>query len=232
MLRLVLRLDPIAALRRAPGGLSPDLHAAAHAALLGGAEAVRLTLGEETEAAELRRRLDGPLQLDLTLAPAEIEAAIRVKPERACLRGGPGVPDLGACAAALERLAKAGVPSALRLPATDAAVLVASEAGALWVDLDTTPLARAANDSARLREFLTLQRAVTTARQLGLRVTVGGGLGAALLPRIAPLREVEELHVGFSALARALFTGLTQAVRDLRQELVHAEAEQTAETGD
>ncbi len=232
MLRLVLRLDPIAALRPTPGARTPDLHAAAHAALLGGAEAVRLRLGEEAEAAELCRRLNGPLQLDLTLAPAEIEAAIRIKPERACLLASAGVPEAGAAAAALERLAKAGVPSALRLPASDAAVLVASEAGAVWVDLDTAPFSRAASEGARLREFLTLQKAVTTARELGLRVTVGGGLDAALLPRIATLRDVEELHVGFGALARALFTGLTQAVRDLRQELVHAEAEQTAETGD
>src|SRR5687767_5708606 len=104
MSRLGLRLRPIAALRHAPDGRTPALHAAGHAALLGGAEAVRLTRGGEAEAVDLRRRLDGPLQLDVT--PEQVEATLKVKPERACLHGATASLDTGALATAIEKLSK------------------------------------------------------------------------------------------------------------------------------
>jgi pyridoxine 5'-phosphate synthase PdxJ len=130
---------------------------------------------------------------------------------------GTGLP--AGLAEALERLAQAGVASALRLPPTEQALLLANEAGAVWVDLDTSALGRAANEGLRLKEFLALERCVGTARQLGLRVSVGGGLDLGTLARVAGLAEVEEAHVGFAVLSRSVFTGVTQAVRDLREDL-------------
>jgi pyridoxine 5-phosphate synthase len=110
----------------------------------------------------------------------------------------------------------------IRLLPTEEALLAASEVGADWVDLDTSAFAQAANDAVRLHEFLALRKAAATARQLGLRVTMGGHLGPPGLARIALLPEVEEIHLGFAVLARAIFIGLTQAVKDLRSEMVPA----------
>lgn len=225
MLRLVVSLDPFAALRRAPGGKTPDLHALAHAALLGGAGGVRLTLGDEAEAADLRRRLDGALLLDIPPEAAAVEAALRIRPERVCVVPREGGASAGTLAPLLERLAAGGLAVALRIPTHEEAVLLANEAGAPWADLDTRLLASATQDGRRVTEFRALQQAASTARQVGLRVAAGGGLDPAALARVAALDEVEEVHVGFQALARSLFTGLTQAVRDLRGDLAsHAPA--------
>jgi pyridoxine 5-phosphate synthase len=93
------------------------------------------------------------------------------------------------------------------------------------VHLDARAFAQATSEGLRLREYLALERCATTARQLGLRVSVGGGLGVGTLARLAALAEIEEVHVGSDALARAVFTGLTQAVRDLRADLRAAESD-------
>jgi pyridoxine 5-phosphate synthase len=236
MIRLVLRLDAVAALRRGPHARSPDLHAAAHAALLGGADAVRLRLADEAEALALRERLDGALHLDVAPSAGEVEAALRVKPARACLWPEHAAANpanaASAWAGAIDALRKAGIGAGIRLPASEAAILAANEAGAEWVDLDTFPLADATSEGARLREFVALKKAAATAGQLGLRVTLGGRLGPALLARVAPLPEVEEAHVGFVAVSRAIFVGLAQAVRDLKHEVVQARAERAFEARD
>lgn len=234
MIRLAVRLDVIAAMRRGPDGRTPDLHAAAHAALMGGADAVRLRFTNERDAKSLRQNLDGALHLDVSSAPQEIEIAAQVKPDRACLvpprPPSPGATSLGlepshdreAWRRAIETLRARNVPVAIRLLATEEALLAASEVGADWVDLDTSAFSEAASDAARLHEFLALRKVAATARQLGLRVTMGGHLRPPGLARVALLPEVEEVHLGFAVLTRALFSGLTTAVRELRADLVSA----------
>lgn len=244
MIRLAVRLDAIAALRRGAEGRTPDLHAAAHAALLGGADAVRLRLATERDAEVLHERLDGELQLDIAALDAEVAFASRLRPDRATLVP-PSVSQLGATSAGLpatadreawkrsvDKLRGASVTVAVRVMPDEQVLLAASEAGAEWVDLDTSLYARARSDGQRLREFLALRKAASTARQLGLRVTLGGHLRPPALGRLALLPEVEEVHLGFEVLARALFQGLTLAVRDLKHELSAAHAAHTGGSSD
>lgn len=244
MIRLAFRLDAVAAMRRGPEGRTPDLHAAAHAALLGGADAVRLRYTNERDVKALRQNLDGALHLDVSSAPAELEVATQVRPERACLvpprPPSPGATSLGlepshdreAWRAAIDTLRGKNVPVGIRVLPTDEALLAASEVGAEWVDLDTSAFALAPNDALRLREYLALRKVSATARQLGLRVTLGGHLRPPELGRVALLPEVEEVHLGFAVLARALFTGLTTAVRDLRADLLQARSVRSVEAQD
>ena len=244
MIRLAVRLDAVAALRRSAEARTPDLHAAAHAALLGGADAVRLRFTNERDVKALRQNLDGALHLDISSSPQEVEVAAQTKPERACLvpprPPSPGATSLGlepthdrdAWRAAIETLRGRNVPVGIRLMATEEALLAASEVGAEWVDLDTSGFAEAPNDALKLREFLALRKSAGTARQLGLRVTVGGHLRPPGLARLALLPEVEEVHLGFAVLARALFTGLTAAVRELKYDMWQARAARQAEAAD
>ncbi len=228
MLRLVLRLDPFAALRPGPDSPAPDLHAAAHAALLAGADAVRLSARLTRDAERLGAALAGPLLLDAVPGTPEVDLAVRLRPERVTLVPGPAALPAGAERAAwsgaVERLRGAELPVAVRLPASEEALLAASEAGAAWADLDTRRFAEARGEGARLREFLALSKAAATARQLGLRVTAGGGLTPSLAGRLAGLADVEELHLGFDVLARAVFLGLGAAVAAVRRELLAARA--------
>jgi pyridoxine 5-phosphate synthase len=236
MIRLAVRLDVVSAMRRSPDGRTPDLHAAAHAALMGGADAVRLRYTNERDAKALRQNLDGAFHLDVSSAPQEIEIAGQVKPDRACLvpprPPSPGATSLGlepshdreAWRRAVETLRGKSVPVGIRLLPTEEALLAASEVGADWVDLDTSAFAEAPNDAVRLHEFLALRKVAATARQLGLRVTMGGHLRPPALARVASLVEVEEIHLGFAVLSRALFSGITAAVRELRAEIVPAHA--------
>jgi pyridoxine 5-phosphate synthase len=96
------------------------------------------------------------------------------------------------------------------------ALLAANEVGADAVELHTGRYANATQEAARVHEFQALRRAAVSARQLGLRVHAGHGLDYANVMHVAALPEVEELNIGFAIVARALFVGLREAVREMR----------------
>ena len=71
-------------------------------------------------------------------------------------------------------------------------------------------------------EFLAIKKAAATAHQVGMRVHAGHGLDYGNVWRVAALPEIEELNIGFAIVARALFTGLTSAVSEMRHEMLRA----------
>ena len=52
-------------------------------------------------------------------------------------------------------------------------------------------------------------------RQLGLKVSAGHGLNYHNIKRFPGLEEIEEYSIGHSIIARAVYVGLEQAVRDM-----------------
>ena len=70
--------------------------------------------------------------------------------------------------------------------------------------------------------FATPKTASKTAKELGLRVHAGHGLDYGNVWRVAALPEVEELNIGFAIIARSLFVGLTNATREMRDEMLRA----------
>jgi pyridoxine 5-phosphate synthase len=87
------------------------------------------------------------------------------------------------------------------------------------VELHTGRYCGAKTEVLRVQEFVALQRAAASAKQLGLRVHAGHGLDYRNVFPVAGLPEVEELNIGFAIVARAVFVGLTQAVREMRQAI-------------
>ena len=131
--------------------------------------------------------------------------------------------------AAVGKLRPAGIQVSLFIDPDEEALLAASEVGAEAVELHTGRYAGARSEPERVREFLALRQAGITAHQLGMRVHAGHGLDYRNVWRIAGLPEIEELNIGFAIVARALFVGLTDAVREMRTEI--DKARELAETG-
>ncbi|MFZ4431373.1 MAG: pyridoxine 5'-phosphate synthase [Phycisphaerales bacterium] len=60
------------------------------------------------------------------------------------------------------------------------------------------------------------------ARSIGMRFHAGHGLNYVNVPHIARLPGMSELHIGHSSVSRGAFTGLRQAVADMKQAIIRS----------
>ena len=90
--------------------------------------------------------------------------------------------------------------------------------GATFVELHTGAYANA-RDGDRERELERLRTAAEHAHGIGLRVNAGHGLDYENVGPVAALPHVEELNIGFALVARAVFTGVEEAVRLMRERM-------------
>jgi pyridoxine 5-phosphate synthase len=68
----------------------------------------------------------------------------------------------------------------------------------------------------RAKELERIRRGVELGLSLGLQVNAGHGLDYHNVKAIAAIPGVRELNIGHSIVARAIFSGLHQAVRDMK----------------
>src|ERR1700687_2109077 len=91
MPRLGVNIDHVATLRQARGGREPDPVWAAALAELGGADGITIHLREDRRHIQdrdvevLRKTVAVKLNLELSVSPAIVEIACRVRPEQATL---------------------------------------------------------------------------------------------------------------------------------------------------
>ena len=70
-----------------------------------------------------------------------------------------------------------------------------------------------------LQKFQELLRACAFAKKIGLHVSAGHGLHLANLPMLTSISEIEEYNIGHAIIARAVFIGLENAVREIQKVL-------------
>ena len=243
MIRLGVNLDHVATLRQARRGRSPDILAAAHAALIGGADHLVVHLREdrrhiqERDVRLLREHAAAPLALEMAATSAMTAFAKDVKPDAVCFvpekreelttEGGLDVAQAGKeLRRAIEDLKGAGIPVSLFVNPDEAQLVAANDLGTDAVEIHTGRYADAKTEGSRIFEFLAISKAAATARALGMRVHAGHGLDYGNVSRIAALSDVEELNIGFAIVARAMFTGLERAVHEMRERVARAKSEE------
>jgi pyridoxine 5-phosphate synthase len=84
------------------------------------------------------------------------------------------------------------------------------------VELHTGQYAHAPADPRTLRA---LADAAALASSLGLAVHAGHGLSVQNVGPVAAIPEIEELNIGHAIVGRAIFVGLSEAVREIRQAM-------------
>ncbi|MGC1728069.1 MAG: pyridoxine 5'-phosphate synthase, partial [Steroidobacteraceae bacterium] len=83
------------------------------------------------------------------------------------------------------------------------------------VELHTGAYANAAG-AAQAVELERLREAARRAVRLGLEVHAGHGLDYHNVQPVAAIAEVVELNIGHAIIARAVFTGIEAAVREMK----------------
>lgn len=230
---LGVNIDHVATIRQARGTRYPDPIQAALVAEQAGADLITLHLREDRRHIQPRdlELLGGILttrmNLEMAATPEMGEIAARIRPADCCLvperraelttEGGLDVaaqrPHLREFCA---RLADAGVRVSLFIDPDPAQLEAAREVSAPVVEIHTGRYADAQTPGERAAELERVRQAVRLGLDLGLQVNAGHGLDYHNVKAIAAIPGVRELNIGHSIVARALFSGLDQAVRDMK----------------
>ena len=235
MPRLGVNIDHVATLRQARGGREPDPVWAAVLAELGGADGITIHLREDRRHIQdrdlrlLRETVQVRLNLELAVEPAIVAhrpggparpGDVRPRaPRGADDRRGPrrGRATSSGSARPLARCRDAGIDVALFIDPDPRQVEAAVELGVAAVELHTGRYADAPEGPDRDRELEPCSRPRPPPLvAAGLELHAGHGLNYRNVAPVARLDRMAELNIGHSIVSRAVFVGLTQAVREMK----------------
>ncbi|MDH4319636.1 MAG: pyridoxine 5'-phosphate synthase, partial [Desulfobulbaceae bacterium] len=223
--------------RQARGGAEPDPVVAASICELAGAEGIVVHLREDRRHIQdrdvylLRETVKTKLNLEMAMSDEIINIALDVEPDMVTLvpekreelttEGGLDVVEhKKRVRMTIAKMFKAGIPVSLFVDPEEQQVRAAAEVGATFVELHTGRYCDAKTAKERDEEFELIKGAAELAFELGLRVNAGHGLDYRNVGRIAALDTIEELSIGHAVISRAVYVGLDQAVREMRDLIV------------
>lgn len=238
-LRLGVNIDHVATLRNARGGLYPDPCRAAHEAAMAGADGITAHLREDRrhirdgDIERLKSQIITPLNFEIAATEEMVGIATRIRPHAACLvpekreerttEGGLDVmADPARLRGVVERLCQEGIRVSLFVEPDRAVMDAARELGAPVVELHTGAYAEAvlAGDDDRVAaELDRLRGAASHGAAIGLEIHAGHGLTEDNVGAVAAIPEVAELNIGHALIAAAIFVGLPDAIRAMRDAM-------------
>lgn len=235
-LKLGVNIDHVATLRQARGTTYPDLLEAAHCCAQAGAISITVHLREDrrhiqdADVDRLAKR--GPLPINLELANAEeiIDIALRINPAEVCIvpekrqelttEGGLDViKNVSPLGKTVQRLQDNGSEVSLFVEANRDILKASVDTGARVVELHTGAFCGATTPADAERQLNKLIESAAFARSLGLQVNAGHGIHLDTLPKILTIPNLDTLNIGHSLIARAVFIGLENAVREMIQAM-------------
>ncbi len=238
---LGVNIDHVATLRQARGTRYPDPIQAAILAEQAGADAITLHLREDRRHIQdrdvemLRDILLTRMNLEMAVTDEMLAIAERIRPQDCCLvperreelttEGGLDVAGQEArLREACARLADAGVRVSLFIDADAAQVTAAKAVGAPVIEIHTGHFADAEDREQRQRELARVVEATRLGLELGLQVNAGHGLNYQNVQAIAAIPGISELNIGHAIIARAVFSGLEESVREMKRLMREAVA--------
>lgn len=229
---LGVNIDHVATIRMARGTDYPSVLEAARIAEQAGADAITVHLREDrrhiqdAEVEALCRQVSTRVNLEMAVTDEMLAIAEANRPADVCLvpekreelttEGGLDVAgQLAAVRHACERLAAAGIRVSLFIDPDRAQLDAAFACGAPVVELHTGTYADAGCDE-QAAELARVADAAAYGHGLGIQVNAGHGLHYENVRPMVEIPELVELNIGHAIVARALFVGLEQAVREMR----------------
>ena len=231
-MRLAVNIDHIATLRNARGEQEPDPVAAALLAERCGAAGIVCHLREDRrhikdlDLARLRTAVTTKLDLEMAMTAELQEIALKTRPELITLvpekreelttEGGFNITaHYSALAEFLKPLKAAGIEISIFIEPDKKAIDLAAKAGADIVELHTGSYAQKDQEEEIDLELQKIRDAARYAKSLGLRVVAGHGLNYQNIAPFKEISEIEEVSIGHAIIARAVLTGLDEAVKEM-----------------
>lgn len=243
-IRLGVNVDHVATVRNARGGQHPDPVRAAKLAIAAGADGITAHLREDRrhitddDIRRLRGEISAPLNFEMAATDEMLEIALATNPHAACLvpekrterttEGGLEVArakDILAPKVAF--LSQAGIRVSLFIEPDQRQVEAAADIKAAVIELHTGAWCEAITQGRKQVaefEFERLRSGARLAHRLGLEVHAGHGLDFDTAEAIATFPEIRELNIGHYMIGEAIFTGLEDVVKKMRQAIARGEA--------
>ena len=232
MSELMVNIDHVATLREARGVYYPDPVYAASVVEMAGAAGIVVHLREDRRHIKdrdvrlLREVVRTRFNLEMAATDEMVSVAREIKPEMSTLvpekrqelttEGGLDVAGMkGRITDVVGRLREKGILVSLFVDPDEAQVRASKETGAEMIELHTGAYCEAETEKRRIEELKKVIIAARMAADLGLRVNAGHGLHYHNVADIASIPDIEDLAIGHSIIARAVFVGLDRAVRDM-----------------
>jgi pyridoxine 5-phosphate synthase len=232
MPRLGVNIDHVATVRQARGVMYPDPITAAGIVELAGADGIVCHLREDRRHIQdrdlrlLRETIQTRLNLEMAATEEMIRIALTTKPDIVTLvpekreelttEGGLDVIKFfQSLKKGIQRLQKGGIPVSLFVDARKDQIKASEEVGADSIEIHTGHYCDAKTLAEADQELKKILDAVAEASHRNLQIAAGHGLNYVNVQRIAEIREIEELNIGHSMIARAVLVGLDRAVREM-----------------
>ena len=232
MIKLGVNIDHVATIRQARGGIEPEPVTAAGIAELAGAHGITIHLREDRrhiqdrDVAIIKQTVQTRLNLEMGNAPEIVEIALKTQPYQCTLvpekreelttEGGLDVvTHFDALKKTVSHMHDAGITVSLFIDPDEEQVTASKETGAEFIELHTGCFANAQSEVEENDELFKLVTAAEKALSCGLRVNAGHGLNYINVLHMHMLPGLEELNIGHSIIARAVFVGLERAVKEM-----------------
>jgi pyridoxine 5-phosphate synthase len=232
MPRLGVNIDHIATVRQARGVMYPDPVTAVGVVELAGANGIVCHLREDRRHIQdrdlriLREVVQTRLNLEMAATEEMTRIALATKPnivtlvpekrEELTTEGGLDVikffPSLEK---AVQRLHRGGIPVSLFVDPQKDQIQASEDVGASVIEIHTGHYCEAKTPAQEDAELKKILDAVAEASRRNLQIAAGHGLNYVNVRRVAEIKEIEELNIGHSIIARAVLVGLDRAVREM-----------------
>lgn len=239
--RLNVNIDHVATIREARKTIEPSIVAAAVFCEQAGADGITVHLRgdrrhiQDRDIELLRDVVTTYLNVEMTSSDEMVAIAVRTAPDAVSLvpenpnevttEGGLNVAaNFDSVQSAIDKLRRAGIFVSIFLDPVAEQIDAANRAGVQQVELCTAEYAeltvgsRAAHGDGAKRaaaEVERIRRSATHALDLGLKVAAGHGLTYRNVGALASIPEITEFNIGHNIIARSVFAGLENAVREM-----------------
>ncbi len=250
-MRLNVNIDHVATLRQARRTIEPSVIAAAVACEKAGANGITVHLRQDRRHIQdkdvelLRKTLTTYLNVEMAALPEMITLALEVKPDAVTLvperpqeittEGGLDLKEnFDSVHESVVKLREAGIFTSIFVDPDLKQIELAKKAGAQQVELctahysDLTLSGKSLHGEGAIKvkaEIRRLRDAARRAIDLGLVVAAGHGLTYRNVGAIACISEISELNIGHNIIARSVFVGIEQAVREMIEAIRRGRAE-------
>ena len=236
---LGVNIDHVATLRNARGTVYPSPLEAALISETHGADLITLHLREDrrhikdADVFAIKQAIRTRMNLEMALTEEMLENALQVMPEDVCIvperreevttEGGLDVlAQQKKIAEFTKTLTDAGIRVSLFIDADEAQIQAARDVGAPVIELHTGAYADAETPQERQAQLLRIEEGANFGSDLGLVVNAGHGLTIHNVSPIAKILAIHELNIGHSLMAQAIFIGLPEAIRQMKEVMFRA----------
>lgn len=237
MAKLSVNVDHVATVRQVRLSNEPDPVIAAAKAELAGADGITVHLREDRRHIQdrdlriIRQTAKTRLNLEMAATKEMLDIALEVKPDMVTLvpekrqelttEGGLDVKThLEALKKFVGHLRDARIPVNLFIDPNPDSVKASHKIGSDGIEIHTGAYAEQKDAQKKEAELRRIYDTAVLSKRLGLKTHAGHGLDYNNIQSVAAFREIDEFAIGFSIIARSIYTGIEEAVREMKRLIV------------